>query len=92
MTLFTQKVKSVVANIPRGRVLSYKAVAAKAGQPGAARAVGTIMRANLDPDIPCHRVINSDNSLGGYNGLRGEKEALLRSEGHVIKNKRILIK
>lgn len=60
--------------------MSYKEVAARAGHPGAARAVGAIMRTNKDKSVPCHRVIKSDGTLGGYNGLRGEKERLLRIE------------
>lgn len=61
--------------------MSYGQVAAAAGSPGAARAVGTIMANNADPAIPCHRVIKADGTPGGYNGLRGEKERLLRAEG-----------
>jgi len=61
--------------------MTYKQVATKAGNPRAARAVGSIMRANYDPDIPCHRVIRSDGSIGGYNrGGSRQKERLLRSE------------
>ena len=60
--------------------MSYKQVAAKAGHSGAARAVGAIMRVNKDKSVPCHRVIRSDGTLGGYNGIRGEKEKLLRKE------------
>ena len=78
---FTQKVLAVVAKIPRGKVMSYGEVAAAAGSPGAARAVGTIMKHNDDPSIPCHRVIKSDGSLGGYNGLQGVKRKLLLKEG-----------
>ena len=78
---FKNKVIAVVKKIPKGKTLSYKQVAAKAGHPLAARAVGAIMRANKDKNVPCHRVINSDGSLGGYNGLQGKKERLLRLEG-----------
>jgi O-6-methylguanine DNA methyltransferase len=52
-----------------------------AGRPNAARAVGTILRKNSDTQIPCHRVIKSDGSIGRYNGLQGEKQKLLRREG-----------
>lgn len=79
---FTKRVQEVVRNIPKGETLSYKEVATVAGSPGAARAVGTIMKNNYDPTIPCHRVIKSDGSLGGYNrgGLQ-EKQKLLNKEG-----------
>ena len=64
--------------------MTYKEVAARAGNGNAARAVGAIMRANTDPNIPCHRVIRSDGSLGGYNGLAGKKGLLLRGEGVLL--------
>lgn len=64
---FKDRVYRVVARIPRGKTLSYKQVAAKAGRPGAARAVGTYLSHNFDPKIPCHRVIRSDGKIGDYN-------------------------
>lgn len=57
-------------------------VAERAGYPGAARAVGTVMKRNYDPSVPCHRVVRSDGRIGAYN--RGGEEAkreLLRAEG-----------
>ena len=81
---FRQKVLMVVKRIPRGETLSYKQVATKAGHPMAARAVGAIMRTNTDKSVPCHRVIMSSGKLGGYNGLRGEKERLLKKEGITV--------
>ena len=78
--LFREKVIAIVKKIPRGKTMSYKEVAGKAGHPGAARAVGAIMRVNKDMSMPCHRVIRSDGTLGGYNGIRGEKERLLCKE------------
>ena len=80
MRSFKDKVCSVVKHIPEGATLSYAAVARRAGNPRAARAVGSIVRANADPSVPCHRVIRSDGTVGGYNGLRGNKEQLLRYE------------
>lgn len=83
---FTEKVLAVVAKIPRGKVMSYGEVAAAAGSAGAARAVGTIMKNNKDKNIPCHRVIGADGSIGGYNSLRGpSKRQLLLSEGVKLK-------
>lgn len=62
--------------------MSYSQVAAAAGSPGAARAVGTIMASNFDPKIPCHRVIRADGSVGEYNGGgSAEKLRRLRAEG-----------
>jgi O-6-methylguanine DNA methyltransferase len=82
MSEFKQKVLAVVAKIPRGKTMSYQEVAWKAGRPFAVRAVGTIMKNNHDPKIPCHRVIRSDGGMGGYNG-GGIKVKLekLRREG-----------
>lgn len=73
--------RSIVRKIPRGKVLTYKEVATKAGNPRAARAVAQVMAANYDPDIPCHRVIRTDGTLGGYNrGGETKKRAILRRE------------
>ena len=80
---FEEKVLLVVEKIPRGKTLSYGEVAEKAGHWGAARAVGSIMRRNMYPHIPCHRVICADGKIGEYNGLCGEKERLLREEGAI---------
>jgi len=79
---FAERVRAVVKEIPKGSVMTYKEVALKAGNSGAARAVGTIMSHNADKSIPCHRVIRSDGKAGGYNGINGlSKEALLKKEG-----------
>lgn len=81
---FSEKVRAAVRTIPKGKTMTYKEVAAKAGNPKAARAVGAVMRANFNPDIPCHRVVRSDGSLGGYNrGGTHRKEAILKKERHV---------
>jgi len=78
---FKTNVIRVVKTIPKGETMFYKQVAAKAGHPLAARAVGAIMRTNKDKSVPCHRVIKSDGTLGGYNGLQGEKARLFKREG-----------
>ncbi len=83
MTDFTKAVYEIVRKIPKGKTLSYKQVAAYAGRPNAYRAVGTILGKNTDKSIPCHRVIKSDGTVGGYNGLRGNKEQLLKNERKV---------
>ncbi len=82
MKTFREKVLTIVGKIPKGDSMTYKAVATKAGNPKAARAVGAIMRTNYNPDIPCHRVVRSDGSLGSYNrGGERRKRALLKNEG-----------
>lgn len=79
---FTETVRAVVAAIPRGETRTYGEVADAAGSPGAARAVGAIMRNNYDPNIPCHRVVCADGTLGEYNrGGVAKKRQLLRAEG-----------
>lgn len=79
---FSSRVKEIVREIPQGSTLSYKDVATRAGNPKASRAVAMIMSRNSDVSIPCHRVICSNGSLGGYNGLRkSTKNQLLQEEG-----------
>lgn len=81
MKPFTTKVLNTVKKIPKGSVLTYKEVAKRAGSPKAFRAVGSILKKNYDPAIPCHRVIKSNGDLGEYNRGRNEKERRLRGEG-----------
>jgi len=81
---FKNRVRAVVSAIPCGETMSYKEVASQAGNPNAARAVGAIMRAQYDPDIPCHRVIHADGCAGGYNRTPARKRALLRQEGAIF--------
>lgn len=81
-TSFADKVRKVVRTIPKGKTMTYGQVAAKAGHPRAARAVGGIMKLNFDPTVPCHRVIRSDGTIGEYNrGGPSAKRALLIKEG-----------
>lgn len=78
---FADRVRDAVRQIPRGETKSYGEVAAAIGYPGAARAVGTVMKNNYDPTVPCHRVIRADGTLGGYNRGEERKRELLREEG-----------
>lgn len=81
LTPFQKAVFAVVKGIPKGSALTYKQVAEAAGYPNAFRAVGSLLKTNFDPSIPCHRVIRSDGQIGSYN--RGEtlKQYLLKEEG-----------
>lgn len=82
MTPFREHVLQIVRKIPKGKTMTYREVAEKAGSPNASRAVGSIMRANYDPAVPCHRVIKSDGTLGNYNrGGAKEKQRILIQEG-----------
>lgn len=79
---FADRVRAVVRQIPRGRTATYGEVARMAGHPGAARAVGIVMKSNYDESIPCHRVVRADGKLGGYNrGGVEQKRNILRHEG-----------
>ncbi len=81
---FKEKVYGVVRKIKRGKTLTYKEVAKRAGRPKAFRAVGNILNQNYDPKIPCHRVVRSDGKIGGYNRGRNNKLRLLIKEGALV--------
>lgn len=81
---FRKKILHIVRGIPRGSVMTYGQVAYRAGSPRAYRAVGSILKTNFDPEIPCHRVIRSDGHPGEYNGGVEKKIALLKSEGALL--------
>ena len=83
-TEFQVKVWIYLRKIPRGRVKTYSQVAKAIGKPLAVRAVANAIGKNpYAPKIPCHRVIRSDGSLGGYSGKGGvkNKRFLLQKEG-----------
>ena len=83
-TKFQVKVWTYLMKIPRGSVKSYSQVAKAIGNPHATRAVANAIGKNpYAPKIPCHRVIRSDGSLGGYSGKGGlkTKRFLLKKEG-----------
>ena len=83
-TNFQQKVWDEINKIPKGHTRSYKQVAIAIGHPKAARAVANACGKNPNPVVtPCHRVIASDGSIGGYTGRGGvnTKRRLLAKEG-----------
>lgn len=82
---FADKVRAVVRKIPKGQMMTYGAVAKVAGYPGAARAVGAVMKNNHDKSVPCHRVIRADGKIGEYNrGGSTTKRRLLIAEGAIL--------
>ena len=88
-TKFQLKVWNYLKKIPRGKVKTYSEVAKSIGKPLAVRAVANAIGKNpLAPQIPCHRVIRSDGSLGGYSGKGGikTKRLLLKKEGITLEN------
>lgn len=80
----SQIVYDRLCEVPKGKVTTYKALAAACGT-RAYRAVGRILSANPNiPSVPCHRVVMSDGSLGGYAHGPREKQRLLEAEGITI--------
>ena len=88
-TAFAARVLAVVRRIPAGRVATYGDVAGIAGRPGAARAVGNIMRECQAPGVPCHRVVAAAGRLGGYGGASSLKRSLLQAEGILVRGTQI---
>jgi AraC family transcriptional regulator of adaptative response/methylated-DNA-[protein]-cysteine methyltransferase len=81
-TAFQEAVWKELRKIPVGETRSYADIAAAVGQPGAVRAVGTANGSNpIAVLVPCHRVIRSDGTLGGYAGGLDRKRKLLAAEG-----------
>tara|TARA_B100000686_G_C15833408_1_gene499152 strand:- start:183 stop:458 length:276 start_codon:yes stop_codon:yes gene_type:complete len=83
-TKFQIKVWKYLKTIPKGQIRSYLDVAKAVNMPKAVRAVANAIGKNpYSPKIPCHRVIRSDGSLGGYSGPGGvkTKKKLLKTEG-----------
>lgn len=93
-TEFAQKVYRALTKVPRGRVITYAALARKIGC-GSPRPIGQALRRNpFAPEVPCHRVISSDLSPGGFRGKTkgpalAKKLRLLASEGIVFTNHRL---
>ena len=84
-TAFQRAVWLATTFIPKGCVAAYADIANAIGRPKAMRAVGNAMGKNpLAPFVPCHRVIASNGTIGGYTGSMDTKRALLKEEGTVL--------
>ena len=86
-TRFQLKVWKYISKIPLGTTKTYYEIAKAIGKPGAVRAVANAIGKNpYPPEIPCHRVIRTDGSLGGYSGKGGikTKKFLLKREGVIL--------
>ncbi|MBV8258952.1 MAG: methylated-DNA--[protein]-cysteine S-methyltransferase [Actinobacteria bacterium] len=82
---YHRRVLAELARVEYGHTTTYGALAAKTGNPRAARAIGTVMNRNPIPIVlPCHRVVGSNGSLTGYGGGLPRKEWLLRLEGAIL--------
>ncbi len=95
VTQFQQKVYDAISEIPKGKISTYKLVADYIGC-RSAQAVGQALKRNpFAPEVPCHRVISSDLTIGGFGGkVSGikirNKIKLLKSEGVKFKGGRII--
>ncbi|MBI4020088.1 MAG: MGMT family protein [Candidatus Aenigmarchaeota archaeon] len=97
MKTFFEQVMEQTGRVPRGKVTTYSELSRAIGKPGAQRAVGQALKCNGRPVIiPCHRVVRSDGSLGGYGGAKEsgirKKVRLLRKEGIEVRNRKIDLK
>tara|TARA_Y100000034_G_C6896493_1_gene413423 strand:+ start:915 stop:1226 length:312 start_codon:yes stop_codon:yes gene_type:complete len=89
---FSEKCYQLLKKVPKGKLTTYKALANKLNTK-AYRAVGNAMNKNpYAPKVPCHRVINSNGSLGGFASGLKNKIKLLKKEGIEIKNNKIDLK
>lgn len=93
LTLFSQEILNSALHVTFGQVKTYGQLAAMAGHPKAARAVGGVMSRNPIPIVvPCHRIVASDGTLHGYSAPGGlkTKSWLLELEGNRLKNLRLI--
>jgi len=82
---YHRRVLAELARVGYGETTTYGTLAAKTGNPRAARAIGTVMNRNPIPIVlPCHRVVGANGSLTGYGGGLDRKEHLLRLEGAIL--------
>lgn len=89
---FNQKVYSEVSKIPKGKVCSYKDIATRIGKPKAYRAVANALSKNpFIGKVPCHRVIKSDGTIGGFSRGVVMKKRMLQSEGLTIKGNTVIM-
>ena len=88
---FKNKVYKLVKKIPRGKVATYGQIAKLTGKPGAARAVGVLLKNNPYISVPCHRVVGTKGELVGYSRREGikSKKQILENEGVFFKGDRI---
>jgi O-6-methylguanine DNA methyltransferase len=87
---FNQAVWAATKKIPKGKVATYGVIAKMIRRPKASRAVGNALNKNpYAPQVPCHRVVRSDGSIGGFASGPKKKIALLTKEGVKISNNKV---
>lgn len=90
MPLFYEKCYAVLRKVPKGKVTTYKEIA-KALNSKAYQSVGSAMHNNpYSPQVPCHRVVNSNGNLGGFAGGSKAKINMLKKEGVEVKDNKII--
>ena len=90
ITEFEKKVYKILKRVPRGNVTIYTELAKAVGRPRAMRAVGNALNKNpYAPEVPCHRVVKSCGSLGGFASGERKKAELLKKEGIKVVKGRI---
>ncbi len=88
---FNEKVWKKIKLIPKGKISTYKEIAKAIGNKNSARAIGNACNKNpFAPKVPCHRVIKSNGSLGGFAFGTKQKISLLKNEGIEIKKEKII--
>jgi len=86
----SDNIYNLVSKIPKGKVTTYKIIGQKLENRGY-RAIGQALNKNPNaPKVPCHRVVKSDGTLGGYKFGANKKKQLLQKEGIIIKNNKII--
>ena len=92
-TKFQKLVWKEISKIPKGKVITYQDLAFKINRPKSVRAVASACGKNpFLPEVPCHRVVRKDGSLGGYSAKGGinKKKKLLQNEGHKFVKDKII--
>jgi O-6-methylguanine DNA methyltransferase len=91
LTEFEKEVLAVLRRVPAGRVTTYKEIAMAVGRSAAVRAVGNALNKNpYAPAVPCHRVVRSDGSVGGYAKGTKKKIGILRKEGVMVEKGKVV--
>jgi len=89
---FASRVYAELIKVPKGKAITYKALARRAGNQNAARAVGILMKNNKQPEyIPCYKIVKSNGEVGEYSAKGGRKKKinLLKNEGIKIKREKV---